>query len=151
MGVEPGKTEAKSESSKPVTRRKRSRFFFLRQLIVNRPLQLMLLCYSVAIVILTSVFLLGVTFSYANSDTDYFAFERVLILGFLLFAMIFLVDLWISNKIAGPIYRLEMHMKGLLDGEPIKELQIRTGDHFQSTVDLYNQLLKRLENSGEKK
>lgn len=124
-------------------KRKRSRFFFLRQLLVNRPLQLMLLAYSVLIVILTSVFLLSVTFSYANSETDYFAFERVLFLGFLLFLSIFFVDLWISNKIAGPIYRMEMHMKSLLEGEKPTELQVRSDDQFQSTVQLYNEILKR--------
>ena len=45
-----------------------------------------------------------------------------------------------SNRVAGPIVRLQHEMKKLSDGEEIEGLRFRDGDHWKEVADEFNAL-----------
>jgi methyl-accepting chemotaxis protein len=51
----------------------------------------------------------------------------------------------LSNRIAGPLYRLETVLKEVIEsGDPSKRIVLRKGDELQSLADLLNRLLERM-------
>jgi uncharacterized paraquat-inducible protein A len=55
-------------------------------------------------------------------------------------ALIF-YGLYLSNRIAGPIYHLETHLQKRLSGEKTPALKFRTKDYFKELEDPVNRLL----------
>ena len=65
--------------------------------------------------------------------------------GFVAFVSCISVSLTVlvlSHRIAGPIYRLQKHLEGIVEGRAVGELKFRPRDFFQSLVPLYNQAFK---------
>jgi hypothetical protein len=59
--------------------------------------------------------------------------------------------LFITNKIAGPVWRLNRYMEEALRDGSRKKLSFRKGDHFPELAEKFNQLIDlivRLEKSG---
>ncbi len=54
-----------------------------------------------------------------------------------------IIILWISQKIAGPLYRLQVYLKYTIETGDIKKLSFRKGDYFLEIADLINELLKK--------
>ena len=52
--------------------------------------------------------------------------------------------LFISHKIAGPLYHLKMMFKGLAQGDIAASMRIRKGDQLQIVVDAYNEAVSQL-------
>jgi signal transduction histidine kinase len=55
-----------------------------------------------------------------------------------------------SHRLAGPIYRLEKHLRAMIDGNYGRQLHFRKNDEFTQLADVINQLqdkLKEKENS----
>ncbi len=70
-----------------------------------------------------------------------------MILGLSSIAILFVMVLGgmiLSNRIAGPIYRIRRHMLDLLDGKQVPDLKFRKNDFFPELADTYNDLLKKL-------
>lgn len=60
-------------------------------------------------------------------------------------AVVAVLSVVISHRIAGPLYRLETSLQDVLEsGDTSKRISLRKGDEFQSLADLINQLLERL-------
>lgn len=54
------------------------------------------------------------------------------------------VSIWVSRRIAGPLYRIEKDIQNLLDGAAQgTQIHLREGDHLQHLADLVNQLMER--------
>jgi hypothetical protein len=136
------KMTADSNEKKPVQRPK---LFFMRNLLINRSCQIQLLIFNALTIVVTGGFFALLTLSMLGDESIQPTFYWGLTLGFAIFLLVFFVGLWVSNRIAGPIYRLEMHMNSLINGEPVTELKFRAGDQFQTTAELYNQLIKHYE------
>jgi hypothetical protein len=49
------------------------------------------------------------------------------------------------HRIAGPIYRMQIHMQSVIDGEPVEELRLRKTDQLSELCEKYNQLLHTLD------
>lgn len=60
-------------------------------------------------------------------------------------AIIFIVSIFISHKIAGPIYKLSTFLKKLSDGVNPGRLYFRKGDHFLDVADDYNEAMTRVQ------
>ncbi len=56
-----------------------------------------------------------------------------------------LVGGFLFHRVAGPIYRMHEHMKRVISGEEVSELQFRETDQLADVRDTYNQLLHYLE------
>jgi hypothetical protein len=78
----------------------------------------------------------------------------VVIVGTLYVTM---VSAYLFHRVAGPVYRIEQHMREVIDGHPVQPLRFRDGDQLGSLAETYNQLLhavdalepKPLEKAGE--
>jgi len=51
------------------------------------------------------------------------------------------VGLWISHRVAGPIYRMRRHLQEAAAGRAPKPIRFRQGDYFQELADAYNEEL----------
>jgi len=67
----------------------------------------------------------------------------VVILGAIL-----IFGLFLTNRIAGPMYRLKVRMEELADGKSFEELEIRKNDYFSELVIPYNKLVTILKEKG---
>ena len=59
----------------------------------------------------------------------------------------FFICVFFSHKIAGPLYKLQKHLKLLRDGESPGKLFFRKGDYFQELADDVNLTFDHLEDS----
>jgi hypothetical protein len=115
-----------------------------QRLIVNRDLQFSVILYSITFAGITS----GVTYALAiyifqrQIDND---FNFPLLLAFL--AVVFLVcggtvfGIYLTHRIAGPIYKLQEHMTAHLRGEKQPPIVFRKSDFFSELAEPYNSLV----------
>jgi hypothetical protein len=54
---------------------------------------------------------------------------------FLLTALVILTSIFLTHKVAGPLYKLKNHLIHIREGEPISPLEFRTGDNFQDVAE----------------
>ncbi len=55
---------------------------------------------------------------------------------------LFVGGIFLSNRIAGPIYRLDSHIKRILETGEWSEVQFRSGDYFPQLADHINSLIR---------
>lgn len=60
-------------------------------------------------------------------------------------AITFLISLFISHKIAGPIYKLGLFLDEAKSGRLDQKLRFRKSDHFQELASGYNEMVKGLQ------
>ncbi|MGE0614403.1 MAG: hypothetical protein AB7P04_02085 [Bacteriovoracia bacterium] len=66
-------------------------------------------------------------------------------------AVTFLISIFISHKIAGPIYKLQQFFLSAQGGQIRRNLKFRKYDHFQELADGYNVLIDGIDQSMNKK
>ncbi|OFZ54729.1 MAG: hypothetical protein A2428_00890 [Bdellovibrionales bacterium RIFOXYC1_FULL_54_43] len=82
---------------------------------------------------------------------------RMEILWFLIFfqaivmALAFLISIFISHRIAGPLYKLGRFFQQAKTGNLTEELAFRKKDHFPELADQYNDMVRGLRGIMEKK
>jgi signal transduction histidine kinase len=57
------------------------------------------------------------------------------VIQILLTATIFILFIFLTHKIAGPLYKLKNHLSSIRQGEPIRPLNFRQGDHFRDIAE----------------
>lgn len=62
----------------------------------------------------------------------------------------FLISIFLSHKIAGPIFKLKKFFEKLKDGNLSESLKFRKADHFQEVAALYNEMTQGLRGLLEK-
>lgn len=50
-------------------------------------------------------------------------------------ALVFIVFIFITHKVAGPLYKLKNHLAQIREGKAITPLTFREGDHFQDVAE----------------
>ena len=70
-----------------------------------------------------------------------FQLDSLPLLGLIVFMAIFLIMVFFSNRIAGPLYRLRSEMKKVADGAEARPVHFRKSDLFKVVADQYNELL----------
>ena len=53
------------------------------------------------------------------------------------------VGVFLSHRVAGPIYRITKHLQGIATGEPARPLRFREGDYFIELADAFNATLTK--------
>lgn len=67
--------------------------------------------------------------------------------GLIFIVVIPILSIFISHKIAGPLFRFEKTLREALQSKgPVPPIHLRRGDELQSLADLINQLLDRFQN-----
>jgi len=64
--------------------------------------------------------------------------------------IVFIICIFQSHKIAGPIYKLRKFLANVIDGNPAEKLFFRKGDNFQEVADDFNLVFEKIqENHNE--
>lgn len=91
-------------------------------------------------------------FSLKNPEiAQYYIEKRVVLLSLLilvhlgLVAMTFLSCIFLSHKIAGPLYKLQKHLRDVGTGKFSNKLEFRRGDYFQEIADDLNTAIEQIE------
>ena len=64
--------------------------------------------------------------------------KAVLVAGGLVLPLTVGVGILMTFRVAGPVYRMEQHLRSVLRGETVRPCMIRKGDKFQELCDLIN-------------
>ncbi len=75
---------------------------------------------------------------YATKDQ---IFRLLILLQFFFLVMTFLLNIFISHRIAGPVHKLRVLFKNAARGRLNHQIQFRKGDHFIPLADQSNQAL----------
>ncbi len=68
----------------------------------------------------------------------------ILLPGFgLIIVQILLLTIFFSHKLAGPVYRLELAMNRVLDGDYTEEIHLRDGDQLRNLAELTNEVIEQ--------
>jgi methyl-accepting chemotaxis protein len=72
-------------------------------------------------------------------------FDRVcLAIGLAQFVLFNLTAIFLSQRIAGPLYRLERHLDAIAAGSEAGDVRFRRGDFYQSLAEACNKVLAEL-------
>lgn len=67
--------------------------------------------------------------------------------GLIVFSAYAILMSYYTNRLFGPVYRLQMTLKKLADGENPGPIRLRDGDQFSEVIDEYNRVIEtRLSN-----
>ena len=141
------------------------RFFRRRQFIVNRDVQIGLLCNSFLYVLLFVV-VIGVVFfvplmgelidgenssatTVQVSDQMRYLYTYFWPAVSLAMILIFLHSVRASHKVVGPLYRFRVVLEALKEGKISSQISIRKGDYLQQEADLINEVLESLRQNLE--
>jgi nitrogen fixation/metabolism regulation signal transduction histidine kinase len=125
---------------------------FKRQLLVDKKMQFAIIVYSMLVALTTILFMAAFILILQNAATNLDGSPQsqiryfLLLFGLWLGAMVILTFLgvYVTNKTAGPIYRLRKNMQQVAAGGAIENVVFRKDDHFLDVADDYNQVLERL-------
>ncbi|MEM6675766.1 MAG: hypothetical protein AAF726_23150 [Planctomycetota bacterium] len=59
------------------------------------------------------------------------------------------IGIMVTFRIAGPAYRMQMHLNEIAEGGPVRPCKIRKGDELQDLCDALNAALERISPSGD--
>ncbi len=127
--------------------------FYQRRYIIYPKLQFEVLLYSLAVSIVVSIANQIFRFLSSRENEVFLGINSSLTLYFLNFLLLILIvflGFHFTNRIAGPIYRVEKQLKEILAGKDIHSIKIRKNDYFQDFVDVQNQILERLKSNQKK-
>lgn len=82
---------------------------------------------------------------YSSKRDSLILFLILLHLGFTF--LTFFLCIFFSHKIAGPLYKLQKHLKSIRENNTHGKLYFRNGDYFQELADDVNETFEHLENN----
>lgn len=65
-------------------------------------------------------------------------------------ALVFIISIFFSHKIAGPLYKLKQFLGNIRQGQNIGKLTFRQGDYFQDLAEEYNQAFSKIQENHRK-
>lgn len=67
-----------------------------------------------------------------------------------IFLMMLLLSIYISHKIAGPVYRVEKDLKEIIKGDYSRRIKLRSQDELQEIAEGINLLLDKIQSTRQK-
>jgi signal transduction histidine kinase len=124
---------------------------YQRKLIVNQVLQFTILLHS--ILMATTISLVTLFFENAALQNWLYAgrLNQVILISsgiFVLFTVTIINSFVLTNKVAGPIYRLKKHMEDVVSGKPVHDLKFRKSDYFREILVPYNTILLKIRSTS---
>jgi methyl-accepting chemotaxis protein len=80
----------------------------------------------------------------AIQETKKQVISLMLLLQVMLMGVTFLLSIFVSHRIAGPLFKLKRYFREAGEGRLVADLRFRKGDHFQDVADTYNVMMKGL-------
>ncbi len=122
-----------------------------RTYIVNRNLQLTIILYSLILAawislanIIFQTVLLGRWGKFVQLNYMYLVPAATIIM----FTSAILFGLVLTNRIAGPIFRLRQHMEDVAEGKTHQPMEFRKADYFSDLIEPYNKIVVRLKDKN---
>lgn len=128
-------------SSGPVPNRAHLPFHKKRWLIKSQ-IQRVFLFYSICMSVVT----LGVVLVrdvVANQFFEHDLAWGVRAFAFSIFFIYLMLGFWLSNRVAGPLFRLEKHMNDVADGKSSAEIQFRDKDYNAELASAFNEVIRK--------
>ncbi|MGE0763550.1 MAG: hypothetical protein AB7N80_09765 [Bdellovibrionales bacterium] len=124
--------------------------FYSRTFLINKRMQLTFLMYSVFLAMVVSVTNFCFQLLMANSETVPTPIDlSVVALSMMfIFTVVIFFGLYLTNRIAGPLFRLQRHMESVASGQTTEPLAFRKKDYFSDIIEPYNKILQRLQNQS---
>ncbi len=116
--------------------------FFKRKYFLGSPVQKIFLIYSLAMGFL-SILLMRVSDAVLIRAQENGTLVTVTAGVFLIFSIYIGIGLLISNRIAGPLFRIENELREYIKSGDLKSIRIRKGDLFSDLNQLINEALNK--------
>jgi len=87
---------------------------------------------------------------YTHFDDMWFQFGPALVGSFLLLPLVIYDILRVSNRFAGPLFRLRRSLRALARGEPVRPISFREGDFWIEVAHEFNAVLARFQQETPK-
>ncbi len=121
--------------------------FFKRKLFIDSSIQTPILIYSLSIatvgVVLASFFSTLWAQQVASGKMTELNWFSIWLGSLFCYAIMLIIGLYVSNRVAGPLHRLQEHMDSVLKGENPAPLVPRKDDFInKDLIAKYNQLIK---------
>lgn len=116
-----------------------------RQYIVDKKFQWTIVGYSVMVSLLTT--LMHLTLSRISAVRTLPVSTSMAVYGVFYFA-IFLLSLFFSNRLAGPLYRLSRHLRDAAKGQKLQKIYFRHKDFFTDLNEAYNEYVDKSDQRG---
>lgn len=123
-----------------------------RRWLINRPLQIKIIALLGGVTTLWAALTMVYTYNKMMANVALYRFpedyNRIFLthmaagIGFMILYLI-VVGFVITNRLAGPIWRLEEDLRQILSGKDIGTLKTRKNDEFKELPKLINELLAR--------
>ena len=85
--------------------------------------------------------------NFRSAQNDLILFLGIIQLVFIL--MVFIMFIFLTHKIAGPMHKLKRHLSDIRQGQPITPLAFRNGDHFHDVAEEVSLFLETLSYNQE--
>ena len=85
---------------------------------------------------------------YTHFDDMWFHYGPALVASLLLLPLMILDMLRVSNRFAGPLFRLRRSMRALARGEDVRPISFREGDFWVEVAHEFNALLAQFQHQG---
>lgn len=82
-------------------------------------------------------------------DTQKDLIYYLILIQSVMMILVFLVFIFFTHKIAGPLYKLKAHLGAIREGQPITPLTFRNGDYFHDVADEVSLFLETISNNQE--
>lgn len=82
---------------------------------------------------------------YTHFDDMWFQFGPALVASVLLLPLVLIDSLRLSNRFAGPAYRLRQSLRSLARGEHVHPIHFRDGDFWREMASDFNRIAARLQ------
>ncbi len=82
-----------------------------------------------------------------NAKNEFLTF--LIVIQLLFTGVIFIMFIFLTHKIAGPLYKLKKHLAKIREGEPITPLVFRNGDHFSDVAEEVSLFLETISTNQE--
>ena len=65
-------------------------------------------------------------------------------------ALVFIISIFFSHKIAGPLYKLKNYLIQIKEGQTVDKLFFRKGDYFQEIAEEFNHAMDKIQSNSKK-
>jgi len=109
---------------------------------VGTKIQKDLILYTICISLLSQAVVASHIFMDNNFITAPYAHYITVILQIAFFAFI-IYGFWLSNRIAGPLFRLKRHLDEVAEGKTDPEIQFRKNDYCSELAESFNAVARK--------
>jgi signal transduction histidine kinase len=85
--------------------------------------------------------------NFVDARNELIAF--LVIVQLLITALVFIIFIFFTHKIAGPLFKLKSHLRAIREGHPTSPLTFRNGDYFHDVAEEVSLFLETIANNQE--